>query len=160
MSIVCSQCRTENPRASQFCCRCGEKLTSNLESTIRFAEPIDVGEDEKIDLEQLAAEGPLLVIIKGIGVGQTFQVGATDILIGRDPESDIFMDDITVSRKHALIKHGDEGLNIIDTGSLNGTYLNNDRVDEGRLLHGDEIQIGKFRMVFLDRSGTVHDDRG
>ena len=159
MSVTCSQCRTENPRESQFCSQCGEKLVSDLESTITFAEPIEIGEEERIDLERLAIEGPLLVIIKGIGVGQTFQVGAMDVLIGRDPANDIFLDDITVSRKHAQIKHRDDGLVVADIGSLNGTYLNRERVEEARLCHGDEIQIGKFRMVFLDKSGAAHDDR-
>ena len=159
MSVICSKCRTENPEKSQFCSHCGEKLGADLESTITFAEPIEIGEDEKVDLEKLAIEGPLLVIIKGVGVGQTFQVGAMDVLIGRDPANDIFLDDITVSRKHAQISHGDEGLVVVDTGSLNGTYLNRERVDEAHLRHGDEIQIGKFRMVFLDKSGAPHDDR-
>ena len=160
MSVICSQCRTENPKESQFCSRCGEKLISDLETTITFAEPLEMGEEEKIDLEKLAIEGPLLVVIKGIGVGQTFQIGAMDVLIGRDPANDIFLDDITVSRRHAQIKHGDNGLVIVDTGSLNGTYLNRERVDGAGLSHGDEIQIGKFKMVFLDKSGAVHDDKG
>ncbi|MDP1809369.1 MAG: FHA domain-containing protein [Actinomycetota bacterium] len=159
MSVICSQCRTENPKESQFCSRCGEKLISDLETTITFAEPIEIGEEEKIDLERLAIEGPLLVVIKGIGVGQTFRIGTMDVLIGRDPTNDIFLDDITVSRRHAQIKHGDNGLVILDTGSLNGTYLNRERVEGACLNHGDEIQIGKFKMVFLDKSGAAHDDK-
>src|SRR3990172_5574625 len=99
MNVTCSQCQTHNPKDSQFCSQCGAKLMSDLESTISFAGPIEVSEEEKIDLDRLALEGPLLVVVKGIGVGQTFQIGDVDIFIGRDPSSDIFLDDITVSRK-------------------------------------------------------------
>lgn len=158
MSIVCPECRTKNLDDSQYCSHCGLKLASDVETTIKFSEPIDIGEEEKIDLERLAAEGPILVVIKGIGVGQTFQIGNIDISIGRDPTSDIFLDDITVSRKHAQIKHKDRRIQIGDIGSLNGTYLNKERVEEGTLNHGDEIQIGKFKMVFLDKSGVAHED--
>jgi len=159
MSLICSQCRTANPEDSQFCSHCGTKLTSDLETTITFAEPIDIGDEAQIDLERLAIEGPLLVVVKGIGVGQTFQIGEMDIAIGRDPSNDIFLDDITVSRKHAEIRHRDNRLVIADTGSLNGTYLNRERVEEAAIDHGDEIQIGKFRMIFLDKSGADHDEQ-
>ena len=159
MNVICPQCQTANPKASQFCSQCGSKLLSELETTITFAGPIEVSEEEKLDLERLALEGPLLVVIKGLGVGETFKIGEVDLLIGRDPNNDVFLDDITVSRKHAQIKREAGRLRIIDVGSLNGTYLNRERVDAADIKDGDEIQIGKFRMVFLDKSGAAHDQK-
>ena len=158
MNVNCPQCQTKNAPESQFCSHCGAKLMADPETTISFVEPIEVSDEEKLDLERLALEGPLLVVVKGIGVGQTFQIGDVDIFIGRDPSSDIFLDDITVSRKHAQIKREGGGLVIVDIGSLNGTYLNKERVDKAGLSHGDEIQIGKFKMAFLDRSGARRED--
>jgi pSer/pThr/pTyr-binding forkhead associated (FHA) protein len=72
--------------------------------------------------------------------------------IGRHPDSDIFLDDITVSRRHAELRRGAEGFALHDVGSLNGTYVNRERVEQADLHSGDEIQIGKFKLVFLTGS--------
>ncbi|MCK4268331.1 MAG: FHA domain-containing protein, partial [Actinomycetia bacterium] len=101
-----------------------------MDSTITFAGPIEVTEEEHIDFDGLSNEGPLLVVVKGIGVGQTFNIIEDVLVIGRDPKSDIFLDDITVSRKHAVINRENGDLRISDTGSLNGTYVNHERVDK------------------------------
>ena len=153
MKIFCPQCAAANTPDSQFCAQCGAQLLPELEKTVSMPGPVEIAEEEQLDLERLSLEGPLLVVVKGIGVGQTFSLKEKDVLIGRDPGNDIFLDDITVSRRHAQIKrHGDQ-LHIVDVGSLNGTYLNRERVDRGRLTHRDEIQIGRFKMIFVGKSG-------
>jgi pSer/pThr/pTyr-binding forkhead associated (FHA) protein len=153
MKPICPQCRSANSALNHFCSQCGAKLTPGLDSTISFLVPQE-GEDESIDLERLSLEGPLLIVIKGNSVEQTFSLGGPEVLIGRDPANDIFLDDVTVSRKHAVIKRAGGGLAVVDAGSLNGTYLNKQRVDEARLAHRDELQIGKFKMIFFDNPGV------
>lgn len=149
--MLCSNCGQENPAESKFCFNCGEKLETELDATVSFLLPADSLEEEKaVDLDRLAAkEGPLLVIVKGRDVGRTFPLGREKISIGRDPQSDIFLNDITVSRKHALISLEGSLAKISDIGSLNGTYVNRERIDETVLSDRDELQIGKFKMVFL-----------
>lgn len=148
----CPHCDQENLPESQYCSHCGEKLLEpgSLDATMSFRMAGDALEEEKlIDLEQLSADGPLLVVVKGRRIGQTFSLEGTEVSIGRDPHSDIFLDDITVSRKHAKIMlSGTEAL-ISDVGSLNGTYVNRERIDRSSLSHKDELQIGKFKMVFI-----------
>jgi pSer/pThr/pTyr-binding forkhead associated (FHA) protein len=96
-------------------------------------------------------DGPVLAVRAGGPPGIAFRIpGTRNVSIGRSPDSDIFLDDITVSRNHSQIEHRPEGLVLRDLGSLNGTYVNRRRIhDEERLQNGDEVQIGKFRLVLL-----------
>ena len=91
----------------------------------------------------------LLVVKRGPNAGSRFALGTGQTTIGRHPESDIFLDDVTVSRRHAEIYHNDTSFTVTDVGSLNGTYLNRERIENADLHSGDEVQIGKFRLVFL-----------
>jgi pSer/pThr/pTyr-binding forkhead associated (FHA) protein len=91
----------------------------------------------------------LLVLRQGAGAGSSYRVEAATTTAGRHPDSDIFLDDITVSRRHAVIERDAEGFKVRDAGSLNGTYVNRGRVDEARLRNGDELQIGRFRLSFV-----------
>jgi pSer/pThr/pTyr-binding forkhead associated (FHA) protein len=95
--------------------------------------------------------GALLVVHRGPGQGTEFTLpaGADVIGVGRAPESDLFLDDVTVSRRHAEFRRGAQGWSVRDVGSLNGTYVNRVRVDDQLLRGGDEVQIGKFRFIFL-----------
>jgi pSer/pThr/pTyr-binding forkhead associated (FHA) protein len=147
--MICQACGANNPKENQFCAQCGAKLASDLESTVTFMVPKDVAEDEFIDLDSLVAETPLLVIVKGRTIDQTFPLKAEEISVGRDPASDIFLDDITVSRRHAKILFDGNNCIIQDRGSLNGTYLNRQRIEKAKLNHKDELQIGKFKMIFI-----------
>lgn len=156
MSLDCPECAAANQPDSQFCSKCGAKLQSGSDSTITFSEPVEGAEESQIDLEALGYDEPVLVVVKGIGVGQVFDLVSDEVLIGRDPGNDIFLDDITVSRKHAQIERRGTKHVIKDTGSLNGTYLNKNRVDEAYMADKDELQIGKFRMIFLNRTGVEH----
>lgn len=156
MSIICPKCRAENDESGQFCSRCGTKLSSRADATITFSLTTEAGDETKIDLDQLSAEGPLLLVVKGIGVGQTFPILTAEVFIGRDPANDIFLDDVTVSRKHAVVMNKEARREIKDTGSLNGTYVNRVRVEQAVLSDRDELQIGKFKMIYIERTGASH----
>ena len=107
-------------------------------------------EDElSVSVNELPAATAMVVVKRGPNAGSRFLLDSDVTGAGRHPESDIFLDDITVSRRHAeILRHGDEFV-VKDVGSLNGTYLNRERIDEARLVNGDELQIGKFRLVFF-----------
>jgi pSer/pThr/pTyr-binding forkhead associated (FHA) protein len=109
--------------------------------------------DDRADLlEELGIEGPALVIRSGGGrTGEGFSLDRPQTSIGRSPDCDIFLDDVTVSRRHAVVTHGSDGFTIEDLGSLNGTFLNRSRIDRDVLENGDEVQIGKYRLIFLAR---------
>ena len=89
------------------------------------------------------------MVKRGPNAGSRFVLGARITTIGRHPDSDIFLDDVTVSRRHAEIVQQPDGFVVRDVGSLNGTYLNRERIEEATMPNGDEVQIGKFRLVFL-----------
>ncbi len=100
----------------------------------------------------------ILVVKRGPNAGSRFQLDKNVITAGRHPESDIFLDDVTVSRRHAEFTRVGDGYEVADTGSLNGTYVNREAVESSALANGDEVQIGKFRLVFL--TGGPSDDAG
>ena len=103
-------------------------------------------------LEDFGIKGPALVVRAGGGrTGEIFQPSAERTLIGRSPDCDVFLDDVTVSRKHAVLIESDGGFVIEDQGSLNGTYVNRRRIESGKLEDGDEVQIGKYRLTFFGR---------
>ena len=105
-----------------------------------------------VSLEDLGAEGPALVVRSGGGrAGEHFVPQGDRTTIGRSPECDIFLDDVTVSRKHAVLLQRDGGYYIEDQGSLNGTFLNRKRIESGQLENGDELQIGKYKLIFLEK---------
>lgn len=141
--VVCARCSHPNSEASNYCSSCGFDLHRAIDETTA---------NHVIDFSELeAGEGinsATFVVKRGSLVGERFEVGPSTTTIGRHPESGIFLDDVTVSRRHAEVQH-DEGLLIVDAGSLNGTYLNRERIEKARLRSGDEVQIGKFKLVFL-----------
>ena len=151
--IYCQECGFQNPEAANYCARCGALLVKDeegAETTQTFTA--DEGEDSNADgFEDLGIKGPALVVRSGGGrAGETFHPeGQTTI--GRSPDCGIFLDDVTVSRKHAVLVHGDDGYYIEDQGSLNGTFLNRRRIESGRLENGDELQIGKYKLTFLEK---------
>jgi pSer/pThr/pTyr-binding forkhead associated (FHA) protein len=91
-----------------------------------------------------------VIRLGGGRAGDQFPVGLSRTSIGRAPQSDVFLDDITVSREHAVLEQRDDGVHIVDQGSLNGTYVNRERVEDARLSDGDELQIGKYRLAFIE----------
>jgi pSer/pThr/pTyr-binding forkhead associated (FHA) protein len=107
--------------------------------------------DEAFALAELRIEGTALVVRAGGGrAGETFAIELERMTIGRSPECDVFLDDVTVSRAHAVISKGASGWRLEDQGSLNGTYVNRRRVESAVLEDGDDVQIGKYRLTFLE----------
>jgi hypothetical protein len=150
--VYCPECGFQNPESSNYCSRCGALLATDAgaETTMSF----DLGDDgDEVDLlESLGITGPALVVRSGGGMaGQSFQPDEGRTLIGRSPECDVFLDDVTVSRRHAVVMRHDGAFAIEDQGSLNGTFLNRRRIEAGELADDDELQIGKYRLVFLAR---------
>ena len=150
--IYCNQCGYQNEDSSKFCSKCGEllnKVASPTEITQSFA-PIEPEPEEELPLtEESYGETAILLVKKGPNFGEKFYLTKEEIMLGRDPTSDIFLNDITVSRKHAKISMEGSNFIIADIGSLNGTYINQERVERATLKAGDELQIGKFKLLFL-----------
>jgi hypothetical protein len=151
--VYCPECGFQNPEASNYCSRCGALLTVDPggETTMTF-DVEDGGEEGESLLAQLGITGPALVVRSGGGMaGQSFQPTKERSLIGRSPECDVFLDDVTVSRRHAELQQAGDTFTIRDLGSLNGTYVNRQRIESAALEDGDEVQIGKYRLTFLLR---------
>jgi pSer/pThr/pTyr-binding forkhead associated (FHA) protein len=148
--VYCPECGFQNPEASNYCSRCGALL----------GPPDPAAETQAMTPEELQAaegapspvvEGPALVVRSGGGrAGESFGVRGEKMTIGRSPDCDVFLDDVTVSRKHAeLLQEANDTYRIEDQGSLNGTFLNRRRIDSAPLENGDELQIGKYKLTFL-----------
>jgi hypothetical protein len=143
----CPECGAEVTAAMKFCAECGTKLDLG-QSTVSYAPSF--GED--IESGTSGAEGAALIEmdqVEGTAGRRMHDLGYEVVTVGRGQESSIFLDDVTVSRKHAEIVHGENGYRIRDVGSLNGTYVNRVRVDAVDLRNGDEIQVGKYRFRFV-----------
>ncbi|GAI51005.1 unnamed protein product [marine sediment metagenome] len=123
------------------------KTESIKDKKIEFVE--EVSTDILKDIKKISDIGSGLVIIKGPNIGDIFLINKSKFTIGRNPESDIFLDDITVSRKHAVLEKIDKDFRIKDTGSLNGSYVNGQIVENSILKDGDRIQIGKYIFLFF-----------
>ncbi len=157
--VFCNNCGHRNPLGSNFCSSCGAVLETQAaeNTTITFhpTAPTDPTDDEvSVELDEVPEEIAVLVVKRGPQAGSRFALDSPVTTAGRHPESDIFLDDITVSRRHAEIERRGEGYVVRDVGSLNGTYLNRERIEEAALENGDEVQIGKFKLVFF--LGTGH----
>jgi pSer/pThr/pTyr-binding forkhead associated (FHA) protein len=152
--VFCNQCGHRNPGNSNFCSSCGASLdVRGDEHTITLTtsdEVADPSGDVTIDVDELPAGVGVLLVKRGPGAGSRFVLDAMVVSAGRHPESDIFLDDVTVSRRHAEIVRQADDYIVRDVGSLNGTYVNRERIDnEAPLNTGDELQIGRFKLVFL-----------
>ncbi len=167
--MFCTQCGQQNPDDSRFCARCGAAVgrasapePSGVETTSTIslaalegalenegsAQPAEAAA-EPTSVESLPPGSALLVVKRGPNAGSRFLLDGDTTTAGRHPESDIFLDDVTVSRRHAEFVREGSGFSVRDVGSLNGTYLNRERIDAAPLAGGDEVQIGKYRLVFL-----------
>ena len=153
--MFCTQCGTRNPEGARFCANCGAALFAADDaptSTISLTEHVEGDADNEVaaPVEELREGTAMLVVRRGPNAGSRFLLDKDVVTAGRHPESDIFLDDITVSRRHAEIRRGAAGsFTVHDVGSLNGTYLNRERVDDDELANGDELQVGKFKLVFF-----------
>jgi hypothetical protein len=153
--MFCTNCGHKNPSGSRFCANCGQALVSEPgDTTLTFLPNADPETllDVNVAMEDLEPGQGILVVTRGPNAGSTFLLDGPIIRIGRHPDSDIFLDDVTVSRRHAEVVKIDLGYAVKDAGSLNGTYVNRERVDDMRLANGDEVQVGKFRLVYFTRA--------
>lgn len=147
----CNSCGYENIIGANFCSSCGSSFETRKPSDDVTAAYEPVYEDSEIPGASDLPEGALamLVVYQGPKKGTRIALDEREVIIGRDPESDIYLDDITVSRKHVSISRNGEEFLAKDLGSMNGTYVNKKLVDEVVLHHGDELQIGQFKLVFM-----------
>jgi pSer/pThr/pTyr-binding forkhead associated (FHA) protein len=148
----CPECGHHNRESARFCGRCGASLLEPDpgEPTQAFAAYVD---DEGVDeASDGGVDAAVLVIRLGGGrAGEQFRIDADKMAIGRAPTAAVFLDDITVSREHAVLERRADGLHLSDAGSLNGTYVNRQRIESVRLADGDEVQIGKYRLTYIER---------
>jgi len=173
----CTNCGRQNPDDARFCSQCGTPIAQPDDSaaaaadspvdataTITFGAPAEKAAESSSDralspidaaaVDALPAGHALLVVQRGPGAGNRFLLDLDLVTAGRHPESEIFLDDVTVSRRHAEFIRTGTDFAVRDVGSLNGTYVNRDRIDQVSLKDGDEVQIGKYRLVFY--SGHVN----
>ena len=158
--MLCNQCGHTNPAGSRFCSACGSSLDRPpaLADDTRLI-PVTTP-DPQLEEEAPVQSGPdgvpagqgVLVVKRGPNAGSRYVLEGSAVTAGRSPDSDIFLDDVTVSRRHASFVPSGSSYEVRDVGSLNGTYLNRERIESAPLANGDEVQIGKFRLVFLTGS--------
>jgi pSer/pThr/pTyr-binding forkhead associated (FHA) protein len=148
--VYCNQCGHHNPAGSRYCSSCGASLGVGVED---HTETIML--DESVSIENLihAGDDPVLAVMSGHRAGSSYVLGNQVVQIGRHPDSDIFLDDITVSRRHASLHRVGIDYQLRDAGSLNGTYLNHERCEEATLRQGDELQVGKFKLMYFTPTG-------
>ncbi len=164
----CTVCGKQNPEDARFCSQCGARIVGagapgatesvgestatiqigasadRVETSDRALNPVDAAA-----VDALPAGHALLVVQKGPGAGSRFLLDVDVVNAGRHPDSEIFLDDVTVSRRHAVFNREGDSFAVSDVGSLNGTYVNRDRIEAHELSDGDEVQIGKYRLVFF-----------
>ncbi|MGB0098788.1 MAG: FHA domain-containing protein [Nocardioides sp.] len=169
----CTACGKQNPDDARFCSQCGTRVAAPddvaqtpapapAEGLGESTATIAIGTGEKTEtsdrqlnpvdaaaVDALPTGSALLVVQRGPGSGSRFLLDADAVSAGRHPDSEIFLDDVTVSRRHAEFHRDGDTFTVSDVGSLNGTYVNRDRIDRVRLTDGDEVQIGKYRLVFF-----------
>jgi pSer/pThr/pTyr-binding forkhead associated (FHA) protein len=150
--MSCPQCGHRNPVGARFCSSCGAGLDDGdaANTTMVVAVPLDNATEEvEIEFDELPAGVGILVVTRGPNSGSRYALDEPVVTAGRHPDSMIFLDDITVSRRHAEVRRVEGGYEVADAGSLNGTYLNRERVEKAMLTDGDEVQIGTFKLLFL-----------
>jgi pSer/pThr/pTyr-binding forkhead associated (FHA) protein len=163
--VFCTRCGHENPDDARFCAQCGAPLAradypggpdatsvftpGALEDYAAAAGGEEPGDEHRGAVDALPAGSALLVVKRGPNAGSRFLLDQDVTTAGRHPDSDIFLDDVTVSRRHAEFRREGAGFMVQDVGSLNGTYVNRQRIDVAALAGGDEVQVGKFRLLYL-----------
>jgi pSer/pThr/pTyr-binding forkhead associated (FHA) protein len=152
--VFCHNCGHRNPEGVNFCSSCGASMVTSAPDTSVSVSPVDeLVESGEVSTPVGQMELPrgvgLLVVRRGNDEGARFPLEQPETTVGRHPESDVFLDDITVSRKHAVFVTEGQVTSVRDAGSLNGTYVNRERIDEAVLASGDEVQVGKFKLVYL-----------
>ncbi len=154
--MYCTHCGHHNPADANFCGNCGRALeprrddttgSLQVEEAAEGLEGADLGEEVQAVVAELDPGTALMVSVRGPNHGARFLLDREVVTVGRHPESDIFLDDITVSRRHAEFRRDAQHFWVHDVGSLNGTYVNGERCEDQMLATGDEVQIGKFKLI-------------
>ncbi|HET8665005.1 MAG TPA: FHA domain-containing protein [Nocardioides sp.] len=169
----CTNCGNANPDDARFCSQCGRPLVTEAapaaggDSTatinISGAERAEISSDRQLNpvdaaaVDALPVGSALLVVQRGPGAGSRFLLDKDVTTAGRHADSEIFLDDVTVSRRHATFTREGNTFTVSDAGSLNGTYVNRDRIDTVVLKDTDEVQIGKYRLVFFQGHAPAGD---
>lgn len=152
--LFCNNCGHRNDADANFCSSCGQSLAraGDTPATVTVQIPDLLADEQAVEVT-IDPGDAALIATRGPNAGSRFALGGGRTSIGRHPDSDIFLDDVTVSRRHVVIDHRD-GVHVLeDVGSLNGTYLNRRRIDSPTPLeNGDEVQIGLFKLVFVSTS--------
>jgi hypothetical protein len=167
--VFCTACGTDNPIANRFCAHCGTPLpevrsagsgATDTTTILSAGHTPDADGEFSTEahqgaLDALSPGSALLVVKRGPNAGSRFLLDRDVTTAGRHPDSDIFLDDVTVSRRHAEFRREGNGYSVHDVGSLNGTYVNRERIEVALLTSSDEVQIGKFRLVYLTAAVTA-----
>ena len=155
MTLHCPECGFSNGEGANYCQRCGAFLMQSEPppgTTTATYKVGETGELEEVELGEVIAGGAALVIRSGGGrAGESFPLDGERLTVGRRPDSDIFLDDVTVSRDHAVLVRRGSDYFLDDLGSLNGTYVNRRRIESHRLEDGDELQVGKYKLTYLSK---------
>jgi pSer/pThr/pTyr-binding forkhead associated (FHA) protein len=155
--VFCSRCGQPVSEDARFCAACGAPVADDGASANDTTASIELGAlDPAHQPEELPLLEPgtgMLVVVRGPNAGSRFLLDRDITTVGRHPDADIFLDDVTVSRRHAELRRTDEGMLVRDLGSLNGTYVNGERVDERLLVTSEEVQIGRFKLLFVGADG-------
>jgi hypothetical protein len=159
--VFCNRCGRRNPPDSNFCSSCGAALAVRGEDHTVTLQPVDetgggsLEPEVTVGVDEIPEDMGMLLVKRGPGAGSRFLLDADVVSAGRHPDSDIFLDDVTVSRRHAEVERRGDGYVVRDVGSLNGTYLNRERIEgDVPLANGDELQVGRFKLVFLSTAGS------
>ena len=155
MAVHCPECGFVNAEGANYCQKCGAYLSrpeGTDEPTTMTYRVDETGEMHPVDIDEVVDDAGAAMVIRAGGgrAGESFPLSDDRLSIGRSPDAGIFLDDVTVSRNHALIVRRRDGRYIDDLGSLNGTYVNRRRIESHRLQNGDELQVGKYKLTYLD----------
>lgn len=154
-STECMECGHLNSDDAKFCASCGASVGSReVTSDHPLVQIDDIPGAIDVDRSAFGVHEGLFVVVQGAKAGARYALDTDVVTMGRHPQSDIFLDDITVSRRHAEVRRNGARYWVRDAGSLNGTYVNRERVDDVELTDGDELQVGKFKLVFVHGTST------
>jgi hypothetical protein len=157
--VYCSQCGHSLGEDDKFCASCGAPADASESDANSTTAAIELGaldpSHEPQELPQLEPGTGMLVVVRGPNAGSRYLLDRDATTIGRHPDADIFLDDVTVSRRHAELLRTDAGMLVKDLGSLNGSYVNGERVEERILSTGEELQIGRFKLLYVGADGTA-----
>lgn len=156
--MACTHCGGELPVGARFCPSCGQAAVDDGGHGEGTTASIDLaGLDPShvpTDLAALPVGTAMLVVVRGPGAGSRYLLDRDETRVGRHPEAHVLLDDVTVSRLHASVRRVDGAFEVVDHGSLNGTYVNGERVELRPLVSGDEVQVGRFKLLFVSGGGT------